>query len=68
MKTDLHALAPEQLRSVVEETLETVFTGKSGYQISIWRHGLNDFAAAWGDDYSVRGTLLQVLEELKGEF
>ena len=68
MKTALTALTPEQIRSVVEETLETVFTGKSGYQITVWRHGLNDFAAAWGDDYSVRGTLLHVLEELKEEF
>jgi len=58
----------EDLDIMPEETLEAVFTGKSGYQITIWRHGLNDYSAAWEDDCSVRGTFLQVLEELKEEF
>ena len=50
-----------------DATLESVFTGKSGTRISIWRHGWNDYGACWEDEYSVRGTLEQILEELKEE-
>lgn len=50
-----------------DATLESVFTGKSGTRISIWRFGWNDYSASWGDMSSVRGTMKQILDELKGE-
>ena len=50
-----------------DATLESVFTGKSGAKISVWRFGWNDYSATWGDTYSVRGTFAQVMDELKGE-
>ena len=48
-------------------TMESVFTGKSGSRIIIWRFGWNDYGAAWGDAYSVRGTLQQIMDEVKEE-
>lgn len=50
-----------------DATLESVFTGKSGSHITVWRFGWNDYGAAWDDTFSVRGTLQQILEELKEE-
>ena len=50
-----------------DATMESVFVGKSGYKIILWRYGWNDYSASWEDSCSVRGTLQQVLEELKGE-
>ena len=50
-----------------DATLESVITGKSGTRISIWRFGWNDYSASWEDTFSVRGTLAQILDELKGE-
>ena len=49
-------------------TFECRFIGKSGAVITIDRYGVDDYSAAWDETYSVRGTFLQILEELKGEF
>lgn len=57
----------EPCNSMNDATLESVFIGKSGSRILLWRFGWNDYSASWGDEYSVRGTLQQVLEELKEE-
>ena len=46
---------------------ETEFTGKSGSQIVIQRWGHDDYEADWDESYSVRGTLKQILDEIKNE-
>ena len=56
------------IRSYPDTTIENIFKGKSGCIITIYRHGQNDYCACWDDSYSVRGTFIQILEELKGEF
>lgn len=48
-------------------TVETVFTGKSGSCITIQRWGIDDYSADWDESSSVRGTLAQILEEIKTE-
>lgn len=49
-------------------TFECRFIGKSGSIITIDRYGVDDYSAAWDDTYSVRGSFLDILDELKGEF
>ena len=51
---------------MLEVTTETTFTGKSGETIIIQRYGRDDYAGVIGE-YSVRGTLLQVLQEIAEE-
>ena len=48
-------------------TVETTFTTKAGDVITIQRYGVDDYDATWDDTFSVRGTLLQVMQELKKE-
>lgn len=55
-------------------TKETSFTGKSGQDIIIHRYGEDDYSAWFTDDpgddtsgCSVRGTLLDILEEIADE-
>lgn len=57
-------------------TIEKIFTGKSGATIVITRYGENDYSAWWTDEdhlndetfgYSVRGSLNDVVAELKDE-
>lgn len=51
-----------------EPTLETTFIGKkSGCCITIHRHGPDDYEADWEDDFSVRGTLKDIMNEVKEE-
>ena len=53
--------------NTADATIETIFIGKSGSVITIYRHGQNDYCALWNDEFSVRGTLRQILDELKEE-
>lgn len=48
-------------------TIESVFVGKSGCRITIQRWGVDDYSAEWDESSSVRGTLAQILEEIKTE-
>lgn len=55
-------------------TTETTFVGRSGNYVVIHRYGLNDYSVWFTDDpnndthgCSVRGTLIDIIEELKGE-
>ena len=57
-------------------SIETTFTGKSGNVIVITRYNRNDYSALITDEehlqydsygYSVRGTLTQILNEIKDE-
>lgn len=57
-----------------EFTQESAFTGRSGDRIIIHRYGVDDYAAWITDDEtndthgcSVRGTFLDILEELRDE-
>ena len=56
---------------------EATFRGKkSGQLITVTRYGNNDYSAWWHDSesssetegYSVRGTMWQIMDEMKGEF
>lgn len=47
--------------------IESIFKGKSGAIIIIYRFGHNDYCAVWNDEFSVRGTFHQILEEIKQE-
>ena len=47
-------------------TIESTFAGKSGKTIIIFRHGLDDYSV-YIDGSSVRGTLLDIMEEIKSE-
>ena len=55
---------------------ETILEGKSGSLIVINRYGIDDYSAAWTDrdhlydesfGYSVRGTLKDILDEMKDD-
>ena len=55
-------------------TRETSFVGRSGLTVVIERHGQDDYSAWFTDNpnddtsgYSVRGTLLDILEEVREE-
>lgn len=55
-------------------TLETTFTGRSGNYVVIHRYGQDDYSAWFTDDTtkedhgcSVRGTLLDIIEECRDE-
>ena len=49
-------------------TLESKFEGKhTGCTIRIQRYGQDDYSASWDDDYSVRGTMKQIMDEIKEE-
>lgn len=55
-------------------TLETTFTGRSGNYVVIHRYGVDDYSVWFTDDpsndahgCSVRGTLVQIIEEMKEE-
>ena len=56
---------------------EATFRGKkSGQLITVTKYGEDDYSAWWHDDekdnetegYSVRGTMWQIMDEMKGEF
>ena len=56
-------------------TFECRFIGRSGAVITIDRYGTDDYSVWFTDDVSkdwhgssVRGSLLDILDELKGEF
>lgn len=54
---------------------KTTFTGKSGYYITITRNDIDDYEVWFHDDenstetegYSVRGSFLDIVEEIKNE-
>ena len=48
-------------------TVEATFTTRAGDVITIQRYGVDYYDATWDDTFSVRGTLLQVMQELKSE-
>ena len=48
-------------------TIEKVFRGKRGDLIMIQRYGMNDYCAVFGAEFSVRGTLIQILREIQNE-
>lgn len=61
----------EKIRSVVdcpEVPVESIFYGKkTGDVIIIQRYGHDDYGAVWYDTYSVRGSLRDIMEEVKEE-
>lgn len=55
-------------------TKETCFTGRSGHHIIIHRYGVNDYSVWITDDpgndtsgCSVRGTMLDILQEISND-
>ena len=50
-----------------EVPVESAFIGRSGSVILIQRYGPDDYGAIWYDTYSVRGSLKDIMEEVKEE-
>ena len=65
-----NAICVEEIRSRIhcdEVPVESAFIGKSGQIILIQRYGPDDYGALWYNTYGVRGTLKDIMEEVKGE-